>query len=139
MLFSVLTAESLKDYATRRKVVIDGSISLEKMKAGATSASVVEALAHGIAKAKESIRMLDAAIRHFTNFYLERVGESQSYPEELIDNELEMISTELGLEEDFVRSLRNRLEEFRRHVSLYKHRAGTISPEITQNDILINP
>ena len=133
---AVLTAESLQDYATRRKVVVDGRISLEKMKAEAMSASVAEALEHGITRAKESLRMLDAAIRHFTNFYLERVGESQSYPEELIDNEIDIISKELSLEEDFVRSLRNRLEVFRRHVSLNKRQAGAISPEIIQNDIL---
>ena len=136
---AVLTAESLQDYAARRKVVIDGSISLEKMKAEATSASVAEALAHGIARAKESLRMLDSAIGHFTNFYLERVGESHSYPEELFDKELKMILKELRLEEDFVQNLRNRLEVFRRHVSLYKRRAGAITPEIIQNDILINP
>jgi hypothetical protein len=67
------------------------------------------------------------------------VRESQSYPEELIDNQLEIVSKELILEEDFVRSLKNRLEVFRRHVSLYKRQAGGINPEIIQNDLLMNP
>jgi hypothetical protein len=80
--------------------------------------------------------MLDAAMGHFTNFYLERVKESQSYPEELIENQLDLITQELSLDEDFVRSLRRRLVVFRRHVSLYKRQAGDISLEIIQNDIL---
>ena len=61
-----------------------------------------------------------------------------SYPEELFERQLDLISQELSLDEDFVRSLRTRLETFGRHVSLYKRRAGNISPEIIQNDILSN-
>jgi hypothetical protein len=133
---AVLTAESLQDYATRRKVVINGNISLEKMKAESSSASVIEALERGIARAKESLRMLDAAMGHFTNFYIERVKESQRYPEELIENQLDLITQELSLDEDFVRSLRRRLVVFRKHVLLYKRQAGDISLEIIQNDIL---
>ena len=106
------------------------------MKAETASASVKAALELGIARAKESLRMLDAAMNHFTKFYLDRVRESQSYPEELLDGLLDFISQELSLEEDFVRSLRNRLDIFRRHVSLYKSQAGDISSEVIQNDIL---
>jgi hypothetical protein len=135
---AVLTAESLQDYAARRKVVINGNISLEKMKAETVSASVIEALELGIARSKESLRMLDAAMGHFTKFYLDRVREGQSYPEELFERQLDLISQELSLDEDYVRSLRNRLDIFRRHVSLYKRRAGDLSPEIIQNDILSN-
>jgi hypothetical protein len=135
---AVLTAESLQDYATRRKVVINGNISLEKMKAETVSASVIEALERGIARAKESLRMLDAAMDHFTKFYLDRVRESQSYPAELFERQLDLISQELSLDEDFVRSLRTRLDMFEKHVSLYKHQAGNLSPEIIQNDILSN-
>jgi len=133
---AILTAESLQDYATRRKVVINGNISLEKMKAETSSASVIEALERGIARAKDSLRMLDAAMVHFTNFYIERVKESQSYPEELIENQLDLITQELSLDEDFVRSLKRRLVVFRNHVLLYKRQAGDISLEIIQNDIL---
>jgi hypothetical protein len=80
--------------------------------------------------------MLDAAVGHFTKFYLDRVRESQSYPEELFERQLDIISQELSLDEDFVRSLRRRLVVFRRHVLLYKRQAGDISLEIIQNDIL---
>jgi hypothetical protein len=135
---ALLTAESLQDYATRRKVVINGNISLEKMKTDTVSASVKAALELGIARAKESLRMLDAAMDHFTKFYLDRVRESQSYPEDLFEGQLDLISQELSLDEDFIRSLRNRLDVFRRHVTLYKHQAGDISPEVIQNDILTN-
>jgi hypothetical protein len=133
---AVLTAESLQDYAARRKVVINGNISLEKMKAETTSASVIEALELGIARSKESLRMLDAAMGHFTKFYLDRVKEGQNYPEGLFERQLDLISQELSLDEGYVRSLRNRLDIFRRHVSLYKRRAGDLSLEIIQNDIL---
>jgi hypothetical protein len=133
---AVLIAESLQNYATRRKVVINGNISLEKMKTETVSASVIAALELGIARSKESLRMLDAAMGHFTTFYLDRVREGQSYPAELFERQLDLISQELSLDEDYVRSLRNRLDIFGRHVSLYKRRAGDISLEIIQNDIL---
>jgi hypothetical protein len=133
---AVLTAESLQNYATRRKVVINGNISLEKMKTETVSASVIAALELGIARSKESLRMLDAAMGHFTTFYLDRVREGQSYPAELFERQLDLISQELSLDEDYVRSLRNRLDIFGRHVSLYKRRAGDVSLEILQNDIL---
>ena len=68
----------------------------------------------------------------------DRVRESQGYPAELFERQLDLISQELSLDEDFVRSLRTRLETFGRHVSLYKRRAGDINPEIIQNDILSN-
>jgi hypothetical protein len=135
---AVLTAESLQDYASRRKVVINGNISLEKMKTEAASASVKAALELGLARAKESLRMLDAAMTHFTEFYLDRVRESQNYPEALFESQLDFISQELSLDEDFVRSLRGRLDIFRSHVSLYNSQAGVISPEVIQNDILAN-
>ena len=133
---AVLTAESLQDYATRRKVVINGNMSLEKMKAETVSASVIAALDLGIARSKESLRMLNAAMGHFTTFYLDRVKECQSYPAELFERQRDLISQELSLDEDFVRSLRNRLDIFGRHVLLYKRRVGDLSPEIIQNDIL---
>jgi hypothetical protein len=133
---AVLIAESLQNYATRRKVVINGNISLEKMKTETVSASVIAALELGIARSKESLRMLDAAMGHFTTFYLDRVREGQSYPAELFERQLDLISQELSLDEDYVRSLRNRLDIFGRHVSLYKRRAGDVSLEIIQNDIL---
>jgi len=82
--------------------------------------------------------MLDAAMGHFTKFYLDRVRESQSYPAELFERQLDLISQELSLDEDFVRSLRTRLDMFAKHVSLYKRQAGDLSPEIIQNDILSN-
>jgi hypothetical protein len=135
---AVLTAESLQDYASRRKVVINGNVSLEKMKSEAVSATVKAALELGLARAKESLRMLDAAMTCFTEFYLDRVRESQDYPEALFESQLDFISQELSLEEDFVRSLRIRLDIFRRHVSLYNSQAGVISPEVIQNDILAN-
>jgi hypothetical protein len=134
----VLTAESLQDYASRRKVVINGNISLEKMKTEAVSASVKAALELGLARAKDSLRMLDAAMTHFTEFYLDRVRESQNYPAALFESQLDFISQELSLDEDFVRSLRSRLAIFRKHVSLYNSQAGVISPEVIQNDILAN-
>jgi hypothetical protein len=133
---AVLIAESLQNYATRRKVVINGNISLEKMKTETVSASVIAALELGIARSKESLRMLDAAMGHFTTFYLDRVREGQSYPAELFERQLDLISQELSLDEDYVRSLRNRLDIFGKHVSLYKRRAGDVSLEIIQNDIL---
>ena len=135
---ALLAAESLQDYATRRKVVINGNINLEKMKKETQSPALLESLERAISRAKESLRMLDAALDHYAKFYLDRVRECQDYPADLFEDQLEIISLELELDEDFIRSLRGRLGIFARHVALYKERGGNISLVYIQNDILSN-
>lgn len=135
---ALLTAESLQNYAIRRKVIINELNKLEKMKAETVSQSILDSLESGVAKAKETVRMIDAAIDHFAKFYLNRIREIQRYPEELFESQINLISQELSLEEDFGRNLKNRLDELRRYVALYKSQAGNISPEEIQHDLIWN-
>jgi hypothetical protein len=94
-------------------------------------------LESGIAKAKETIRLLDSAMDHFVKFYLNRIRETQRYPEELFTNQINFISQELSLEQVFSRSLKNRLDLFRSHVALYKRKAGNISQQEIQSDLIL--
>ncbi len=133
---ALLTAESLQNYAIRRKVIINELSKLEKMKAETVSQSILDSLDGGIARAKETARMIDAAIDHFAKFYLNRIREIQRYPEELFEGQISLISQELSLEEGFSRNLKSRLDELRRYVALYKRRAGNISQEEIQHDLI---
>ncbi len=133
---AILIAESLQEYAARRKVVINGNLNLERMKKETTSPSLIASLESGIARAEESIRALDIAIDHFAEFYLERIRECQNYPTDLFERQLATILEELHPDEDFIRSLRGRVDLFRKHMALSKQRAEDLSPERIQKDIL---
>ena len=133
---AILIAESLQEYAARRKVVINGNLNLERMKKETTSPALIASLENGIARAEESIRSLDIAIDHFANYYLERIRECRHYPADLFERQLDIILEELHPDEDFMRSLRGRVDLIRKHVALSRERAGDISPERIQKDIL---
>ena len=134
---ALFTVESLQKYAIRRKIVLNELNKLEKMKDETVSQSILDSLESRIAKAKETIRLLDSAIDHFVKFYLNRIKETQRYPEELFARQISVISHELGLEHVFSRSLKNRLDLFRSHVALYKRKAGNVSQQEIQSDLIV--
>ncbi len=138
IIHSVLfTADSLQKYAIRRKIVLKELSKLEKMKDETVSQSILESLESGIAKAKETIRLLDSAMDQFVKFYLNRIRETQRYPEELFASQINFISQELSLEQSFSRSFKNRLNLFRSHVALYKRKAGNVSQQEIQSDLIL--
>ena len=134
---ALFTAETLQKYAIRRKIVLSELSKLEKMKEEAVSQSIPDSLESGIAEAKEMIRLLDSAMDQFVKFYLDRIRETQRYPEELFTSQINFISQELSLEQVFNRSLKNRLDLFRSHVALYKQKAGTVSRQEIQTDLIL--
>lgn len=134
---ALFTAESLQNYAIRRKVVVNELSKLEKMKDETVSQSILDSLESGIARAKETVGLLDSAMDHFVKFYLNRIRETQRYPEELFASQINLISQELSLEQGFSRSLKNRLDLFKSHVALYKQKAGNVSQEEIQSDLIL--
>jgi hypothetical protein len=135
---AILTAESMQNYAIRRKVIVNELGKLERMKAETVSQSILDSMEGGIARAKETIRMIDAAVAHFAQFYLNRIREIQRYPAELFERQISLIAQELSLEEGFSRNLKSRLDELKRHVAHYKNQAGNVSQKEVQEDILGN-
>jgi len=134
---ALFTAESLQKYAIRRKIAFNELNKLEKIKDETDSQSIPDSLESGIAKAKETIRLLDSAMDHFVKLYLNRIRETQRYPEELFASQINFVSQELGLEKVFSRSLKNRLDLFRSHVALYKRKAGNGSQQEIQSDLIL--
>jgi len=134
---ALFTAESLQKYAIRRKIAFNELNKLEKIKDETDSQSIPDSLESGIAKAKETIRLLDSAMDHFVKLYLNRIRETQRYPEELFASQINFVSQELGLEKVFSRSLKNRLDLFRSHVALYKRKAGNVSQQEIQSDLIL--
>jgi hypothetical protein len=74
---------------------------------------------------------------HFVKFYLNRIRETQRYAEGLFVSQISVISQGLGLENVFSRSLKNRLDLFRSHVALYKRKAGNVSQQEIQSDLIL--
>jgi len=74
---------------------------------------------------------------HFVKFYLNRIRETQRYPEELFVSQINLISQELYLEQGFSRSLKNRLDLFKSHVALYKEKARNISQREIQSELIL--
>jgi hypothetical protein len=74
---------------------------------------------------------------HFVKFYINRIRETQRYPEELFVSQINLISREFSLEQGFSRSLKNRLDQFKRHVALYKRKAGNISQREIQSELIL--
>ena len=134
---ALFTAESLQKYAIRRKIVLGELSNLEKMKDETVSQSILDSLESKIAEAKETIRLLDSAMEQFVKFYLNRIRETQRYPEELFTRQINLISQELSLEQVFNRSLKNRLDLFRSHVALYKQKAETVSQQEILSDLIL--
>jgi len=134
---ALFTAESLQKYAIRRKIALNELSKLEKMKDETFSQPILDLAESGIAKAKETIRLLDSAIDLFLKFYLNRIREAQLYPEELFTKHADAISQELSLEQGFNRGLKNMLNLFKSHVALYKRNAGNINQQEIQSDLIV--
>jgi len=133
---ALFTAESLQKYAIRRKIVLNELNKLEKMQDETVSRSSLDSLERKIAKTKETIHLLDSATDHFVKFYLNRIRETQRFPEALFVKQIDFISQELGLEQVFSRSLKKRLDLFKSHVTLYKRKAGNVSQQEIQSDLI---
>ena len=134
---ALFTAESLQKYAIRRKIALNELSKLENMKDETFSQSILNSSESGIAKAKETIRLLDSAIDRFLKYYLNRIREAQLYPEELFAKHADAISQELSLEQGFNRGLKNRLDLFKSHVALYKRNAGNVNQQEIQSDLIV--
>ena len=134
---ALFTGESILNYAIRRQVVLHEVSRLEKVKIETVSPSVRASLDDAIAKAVDTVHMLDAAIDRFVKFYVNRIKESQTYPDEIFENQLALVSQELAMEDGFSRSLKTRLDIYKRHIALYKHQSGSINQEMIQEDLLV--
>ena len=100
---------------------------------------ILEALEGNITKAKEAVSEVDSVISGFIYFYINKIKEGQSYPNDVFDNQMALISQELSLEEGFSQSLKSRLDLFKilqQHVALCKNQEGNINPEVVLKDII---
>jgi formylglycine-generating enzyme required for sulfatase activity len=134
---ALFTVESLQKYTIRRKIVLNELNNLEKMKDETSAQSTLDSLEVKITEAKETFRLLDFATDYFVKFYLNRIRETQRYPEKLFASQISVISQELGLEHVFSRGLKNRLDLFKSHVALYKRKAGNLSQQEIQSDLIL--
>ena len=135
---ALFTAESVLGYSMRRQVMIYELDRLKFMKTNVVPESVLEALDGNVTKAMETISMVDAEIDNFVQFYINRIKESQKYPEDMFQDQMDLISQELIVEEGFSQGLKSRFDLFklfRQHVARHKSQEGGIRPGRVLEDI----
>ena len=136
---ALFTAESIQNYDTQRKKVKEGLNELMKMKEETLHESVLEAVDGDIEKAIGTINILDAEIDYYTQAYIARIQESQKYPPDVFEKEMDRISQEVGLEADLSYRLKSRLDLFRKHVNLYREKKKNMSSDTVLKEIIPTP
>jgi len=135
---ALFTAESVVSYSMRRQVMLYEVSRLRFMKKKIVPEPILEALEGNITKAIEAVSGVDSAINRFVQFYINRIRESQNFPNDVFESQMDLISQQLILEEGFSQSLKSRLELFKifqKHVALYKEEAESINAEVVLADI----
>jgi SMC interacting uncharacterized protein involved in chromosome segregation len=109
---------------------------LNKMKAEPLPESEIESLKINISGLSEQIIHRNAGIEYLTQSYLDIVRESQKFPLDNIDRQLDNLFQHQILEESLRSSLNSRLEIFRNHISRYATDPNDIRPETVVQDIV---
>jgi formylglycine-generating enzyme required for sulfatase activity len=133
---ALFAAESVMNYTIRRKEVLDELSMLNRMKAKTVSEFVLESLESDITKAQGTVSLCDAAINFFLQSYINRIRESQKYPDDIFESQLDLIFQELNLEEYLSHSMKIRLDLFKKHVALHKNQVASINQEMVLKDII---
>ena len=133
---ALFAAESVMNYTIRRKEVLDELSMLKRMKTKTVSEFVLESLESDITKAQGTISLCDAAINFFLQSYINRIRESQKYPDDIFESQLDLIFQELNLEEYLSHSMKIRLDLFKKHVALNKSQVASINQGMILKDII---
>ncbi len=133
---ALFTVESLHKYTMQRNQMQHELEMLKKMKAEPLPEAEIESLKKNIAGLTEDIRHSDAAIDYLTQLYLGNIRESQKFPQDAIDRQLDNLFQHQILEESLRSSLNSRLAIFRNHISRYATNPDSIPPETIIQDII---
>jgi hypothetical protein len=136
---ALFTAESIQNYDTQRKKVKEGLDELKKMKEETLHESVLEAVDGDIEKALGTINILDAEIDYYTQAYIARIQESQKYPLDVFQEQMERITQEVGLEADLSYRLKSRLDLFKKQVNLYREKKKNMNSDSLLKEIIPTP
>ena len=133
---ALFTVESLHKYTVQRDQMETELEMLIKMKAEPLPESEIESIKKNISGLSEQIIHRDAGIEYLTQSYLEIVRQSQKFPQDGIDRQLDNLFQHQILEESLRSSLNSRLEIFRNHISRYATDPNDVRPESIIEDII---
>ena len=109
---ALFTAESMISNARRRQVMIFELERLQGLTRKSLPESVLVSIQDDVDQAAEAVQQVDATIRRFGDFYLQRLSQAVSIPQAQMDGHMLRIEQELSIEEGFNESLKSRLELF---------------------------
>jgi len=133
---TLFIAESVLNYAIRRKTVISWLNRVESIEKENLVPSDRQWLEEQIVKEKENVEIFEMTIDNYLQFYLDRIRELGKYPEAAVDSQLIRISDELSLDDPFGRSLKKRFEALKKHLAMDKSGVETLTKEVAKRDII---
>ena len=133
---ALFTVESLHKYTVQRNEMETELEMLQKMKSEPLPESEIESLKKNIIGLSDQITHRNAGIEYLTQSYLEIIRESQNFPQDGIDRQLDNLFQHQILEESLRSSLNSRLEIFRNHISAYATDPNDIRPDAIIQDIV---
>ncbi|MBW1711780.1 MAG: SUMF1/EgtB/PvdO family nonheme iron enzyme [Deltaproteobacteria bacterium] len=133
---TLFIAESVLNYAIRRKTVISWLNRVESIEKENLVPSDRQWLEEQIVKEKENVEIFEMTIDNYLQFHLDRIRELGKYPEAAVDSQLIRISDELSLDDPFGRSLKKRFEALKKHLAMDKSGVETLTKEVAKRDII---
>jgi hypothetical protein len=133
---ALFAEESIAKYTSRCPLMRQELETLEDLKTQPLPETEVESLNRNISKLAEQIIDCDAAIDYLVQSYINIIKDSQQFPTDAIDRQLNQIITVPNLGENLRSSLNAKLQVFRDHVLLYSASPESIRHTIIVKDIL---
>jgi Sulfatase-modifying factor enzyme 1 len=109
---ALFTAESMISCARRRQVMIFELERLHLLTRKSLPEPILLSIQGDVDRAAEAVKQVDAAIRRFADFYLNRLSQGVSVPEAQMAAQMLRMEQELSMEEGFNERQRSRLELF---------------------------
>ena len=109
---ALFTAESIINYARRRRVMFFELERLQQMTQKSLPEPAIESLQTEVFQAMAALKQVDTAISKFGDIYLSRLSQGEMTPEAQMNEQMARVELELSLEEGFTESQRSRLELF---------------------------
>jgi len=136
---ALFTAESIIAHSLRRWAVLHELRRLELLNSLVLPESSLQVLQQDISKVSSSVADANLTITTLLEFYIERIRETQGYPDPVVSEQMRTIANQLKREEGFNANVKSRFqvfEIFEKHVALYNAKGRTIDPEEVLADLV---
>ncbi|MFH1058856.1 MAG: SUMF1/EgtB/PvdO family nonheme iron enzyme [Pseudomonadota bacterium] len=133
---ALFTAESMLNYAVRRKMIEFNIADLRAKTAQVTDPALRKQIQSQIARQEEGVKRMGEIINESLSFYLDRVKESGNYDQAMFQAQMMRISDELRSHDGLSQSFRQRWDVLARHIETHRTQPGKLTRTAALNEIL---